>query len=70
MICPLPQEPPNPQLAGYWMWGLVFIAVALFELWAVWTKHRTLSQTVQHGPKWLRWAFGIGFIALIVHLVS
>lgn len=68
-MCPLDPEPlPSQQLAGYWMWGLVFLAVAIFEAWAVWTKHRTLSQTVHHGPTWLRWAFGVGFAALIAHL--
>ena len=68
MSCPLPPDPaPNPQLAGYWMWGLIFLAVAIFEVWAVLTHHRTLSQTVQHGPRWFRWAMGLGLLGLLAH---
>jgi len=63
-----PDAVPNPQLLGMWVWGLLFLAVAIFEAWAVLTKHRTLSQTVQHGPRWFRWAIGVGFIALLGHL--
>ena len=64
---PLP-DVVNPQLPGYWMWALLFLAVAIFEAWAIWTHHRTLSQTVQHGPSWFRWVMGMGLIALIAHL--
>lgn len=69
MTCPLPPEPPapNPQLPGYWMWAAIFLAVAIFEAWAVLTHHRTLSQTVQHGPRWFRWAMGLGFLGLLAH---
>ncbi len=63
-----PPQPPNPQLVGMWVWGLLFLAVAIFEAWAVLTKHRTLSQTVQHGPRWFRWAIGVGFVVLLGHL--
>jgi hypothetical protein len=66
---PPPEVPAaNPQLLGMWVWGLLFLAVAIFEAWAVLTHHRTLSQTVQHGPRWFRWALGVGLIALIGHL--
>jgi hypothetical protein len=65
---PDPVPLPDPQLPGYWLWGAIFLAVAIFELWAIWTHHRTLSQTVQHGPAWFRWALGLGLIALVVHL--
>lgn len=66
---PLPEPPPLPsqQTTGYVMWGLIFLAVAIFEVWAIWTHHRTLSQTVQHGPAWFRWAIGVGFLALLGH---
>lgn len=70
MNCPIqaPEPPPpNPNLPGYWAWGLIFLAVAIFEAWAVFTHHRTLSQVVQHGPRWFRWAIGLGFIALLGH---
>lgn len=53
---------------GYWMWAALFLAVLVFEAWALATHHRTLSQTVQHGPRWFKWAMGIGLVALIAHL--
>lgn len=67
---PPPDVPPSrsEQFAGYWLWGALFLAVLIFEAWAVLTHHRTLSQTVQHGPRWFRWAMGIGLIALLGHL--
>jgi hypothetical protein len=64
---PIPQQtyPYNP---GMVMWGLLFLAVAIYEAWAVVTGHPTLSQTVQHGPKWFKWALALGLIGLFVHL--
>ncbi len=62
-----PVLPSHPTL-GYWFWGILFLAVAVYELWAVITHHPTLSQTVQRGPRWFKWALGVGFIALLGHL--
>jgi len=68
----VPAPPPPPRLddqrLGMWVWGLLFLAVAIYEAWAVLTHHRTLSQVVQRGPRWFRWAIGVGFIALLGHL--
>lgn len=50
------------------MWGLLFLAALLYEVWAIWTHHRTLSQTVQHGPRWFKWLIGAGLVTLILHL--
>ena len=57
-----------PFIPGMVMWGLLFLAVAIYEAWAVFTHHPTLSQTVQHGPRWFKWALGLGLIGLLVHL--
>lgn len=54
--------------AGYVMWGLVGLAVLLFELWAVVSGHHTMTQAVQHGPRWMQWLIGGGLIGLFVHL--
>ncbi len=68
----LPSTPVAPATAafipGMVMWGILFLAVAIYEAWAVWTHHPTLSQTVQHGPRWFKWALALGLIWLIVHL--
>jgi hypothetical protein len=58
----------DSQLPGYWMWGALFLAVLIFEAWAVLSHHRTLSETVQHGPRWFKWAMGLGLVALLFHL--
>ena len=58
----------STQLPGYWMWGVLFAAIIIFEVIALLTKHRTLSQTVQLGPRWFKWAMGVGLVVLIAHL--
>lgn len=54
--------------AAMWMWAAVFIAVLAFEAWAIWTGNLTMSESVWHGPRWFRWALGIGLAGLIYHL--
>lgn len=69
MQCFPPPEPPVvADHAAYWAWGLIGLAVLLFELWAVTTGHHTMTQGVQHGPKWFQWIVGGGLIGLLVHL--
>lgn len=53
---------------GYWMWAAILIGVVVFELWAIWSGHQTMSQVVQRGPVWFRWLVGGGLILLIMHL--
>jgi hypothetical protein len=66
-----PQPEPLPSrslLPGEWMWIAIFTAVIIFEAWAIWTHHYTMSETVWYGPRWFRWALGIGFLGLLFHL--
>jgi hypothetical protein len=51
-----------------WFWAALFIATLAYEIWAIWTKHLTPSQTVRKGPRWFKWALGIGLCGLIWHL--
>ena len=49
-------------------WALVLGTAATYEVWAVSTKHQTLSQSVQHGPKWFKVSLGVGLGALAFHM--
>ena len=65
---PPPVLPAHDLAPGMWFWGLLFAAVLVFEVWAIWTGRYTLSETVWLGPKWFRWALGLGFLYLLYHL--
>lgn len=66
-----PEDPPLPDpttTPGLWMWGLLFLAVVAYELWAVVTHRLTLTQTVRRSRRWFRWSLGLGFLTLLWHL--
>lgn len=60
--------PSRSLLPGEWMWIALFTAVVIFEVWAILSHNYTLSETVWHGPKWFKWALGLGFLGLLYHL--
>lgn len=67
----MPEPPPVQDLRPtYWAWGVIFLAVVVWEIVAVLSKYRlpTLSQGVQRGPRWFRWGLALGFAGLIYHL--
>lgn len=66
----MPAPPPAQDLRpSYWAWGAIFIAVVVWELVAWLSKKMpTLSQGVQRGPRWFRWAMALGLSGLIYHL--
>ena len=49
-------------------WGVVLGSVATYEIWAVSTHHETMSQSVQHGPRWFKVSVAVGLGALSVHV--
>ena len=69
LLADVAQALPTPNIkAAMWMWGAVFIAVLVFEAWAIWTGNYTMSESVWHGPKWFKWVLGAGLGVLIYHL--
>jgi hypothetical protein len=64
-----PNDPVIPDHAGTLMWLLVIGAVILYEIIALATHHQTMSQAVQHGPRWLTWLVVGALGWLIWHLV-
>ena len=59
---------PKPkQITGRIGWVMALGAVGGFELWAVKTRHETMSQGVQHS-RGMKLAVGVGLGALSVHL--
>jgi len=59
---------PTRDHLGLVVWGVLFAIVAGYELWATRTGRQTLSQTVQHGPRWFKVTLGMGFCVLLWHL--
>ena len=53
---------------GRLAWAAVLGSVATYELWATATHHETMSQAVQHGPRWVKVSVGVGLVALSLHL--
>lgn len=49
-------------------WTIVLGSVASYELWAIKSKHETLSQGVQRGGKGFKIGLGIGLGVVAVHL--
>ncbi len=47
-------------------WTIVLSSVAVYEVWAVKTKHETLSQGVQHS-KAMKVIVGVGLSGVAVH---
>jgi len=70
-----PDPPPLPAhelTAATLMIVLLFVAVAIYEIFAVTTKRRTISQRIQQllrGHRGWQWLAFAGFALLGVHLI-
>jgi len=63
---------PNPGIAAAWMILALFVVVAVFEVWALKTKHNTISHLIQRisrGRTWFKWLAGAGMFVLTWHLL-
>lgn len=73
MIEPCPEDmlpAHDPSLAAQWMWVALIVAVVAFELWALHSRNNTLSQFVQHRPRWFRW-LAVGAVTVLgLHLLG
>ncbi len=49
-------------------WAIVLGSAVAYEGWALKTHHQTLSQGVQHGPRWFKVGIAIGLGGLAIHL--
>ena len=60
-----PEPLPSRELPAIWMWIGLLVAVLIFDVWALKTKRRTLSQLVQRlsRRRWFR-AFGLVVLGL------
>jgi tryptophan-rich sensory protein len=71
-ILPTPPPQANPDIPAAWMVLALFIAIAIFEVWALHSHHSTLSQAFRHflaGRGFLQW-LALGLMALLgVHLI-
>lgn len=71
--CPedlIPPMLPSVSLPAAIAWTVIILGVLAFELWAMHHHRNTLSQFVQHKPRWFRWLAEIGVIYLGFHLMG
>jgi len=61
---PDPPTLPDEGIAAGWMLLALVVAVVVFDLWALHTKRRTLSQTVQKVSRGWWWVRVIGVVGL------
>lgn len=74
MICPqeVPPEVVNPEIPSYWIIAILFIIVAVFEIWVIKIKKRTISQTIQRlskAKRWFRWLAATAMAILTWHII-
>ena len=68
-VIPVPPPPdPNISNAAGWFLLVFVIALAVYELWAIWTGGETISEWIKGKTKGLRWwkAFGVVSIGLLL----
>lgn len=66
-----PPPPPHPGIPAGWFILAAFIAVAIFEIWAIRKKKNTISQVIQRlarGRRWFKWLGIIGMGILTWHI--
>lgn len=69
---PVVVEDLNPGLPATIIILTLFVVVAIFEVWALKTRHNTISHLIQRisrGRNWFRWLAGIGMGVLTWHLL-
>jgi threonine/homoserine/homoserine lactone efflux protein len=68
--CPDDLVPPDISApAAQWMWIGIIVAVVVFEIVMLHTGQPTLSQFVQHKPRWFRVLSVVGLAVLGWHLL-
>jgi len=63
---------PKPGVPAAWFLLGLFLALAIFEVWALSTGHNTVSHMIQRAVKahrWLAWFGGIAWVVLGIHLL-
>lgn len=66
-----PQPPERPGVPAAWFLLGLFLALVVFELWALHTGHNTVSHLLQRvfrGHPWLRMLSLLGWLAVGWHL--
>ena len=64
--------PVRPGVPAAWFLLVLFVALFVFELWALQTGHNTVSHFLQRMVKahrWLAWLGGLAWIVLGWHLL-
>lgn len=54
----------DPGAPAVWMLWALLVGIVVFDIWAILTRHHTISQRIQHLSKaywWLKW---LGFLGL------
>lgn len=65
-------ETPDPGIAAALVVLAIIVAVAIFEVWALRTRHNTISHMIQrvaHRRAWFKWLLGATMFLLTWHIL-